>query len=143
MGYFATVICVRLDPSGNLQWASAGHLPPLVLRPDGSAELLRTDPTPPLGTGYGNDVPLNGYRLEPEDTLIIHTDGLVERRDQGIQESMELLAARAAPYAKASLAELVDHLLATRDHPASTGDDVAVLAARWQLKGLDALERLS
>lgn len=143
MGYFATVICVRLDPTGNLQWASAGHLPPLVLRPDGTAELLRTEPTPPLGTGYGDNVPLNRYHLEPEDTLIIYTDGLVERRDQAIGESIELLAARAAPHAKASLTELVDVLVTARDHPASTGDDVAVLAARWQLKGLGALQRLS
>ena len=140
MGYFATVICVRLDQTGNLQWASAGHLPPLVLQPGGTAELLPTDPTPPLGTGYGSNVPLNRYRLDPEDTLIIHTDGLVERRDQAIQESIELLTARAAPYAKASLTELVDHLVTARDHPASTGDDVAVLAARWQLQGPEALQ---
>lgn len=66
-------------------------------------------------------------------TVIIYTDGLMERRDQAIQESLELLRARAAQFERASLAELVDQLVAGRDYPGSTDDDVAVLAARWHL----------
>ena len=133
MGYFATVICVRLDPTGNLQWASAGHLPPVVLRADGTTELLKTDQTPPLGVGCGDRAPLNRHRLNPDDTVIIYTDGLVERRDQAIHESLELLCGRAAQLEKSdSVKELVDHLVASRDYSGSTGDDIAVLAARWK-----------
>jgi Stage II sporulation protein E (SpoIIE) len=133
MDYFATVTCVRLDPTGNLQWASAGHLPPLVVRDDGTARLLSTNQTPPLGVGYAGKVPLNRYRLNPEDTVVIYTDGLVERRDQAIHESLEMLSARAAQLTNMRLKEVVDSLVASRDYSGSTGDDVAVLAARWQL----------
>jgi len=132
MDYFATVTCVRLDPMGNLQWASAGHLPPLVVSENATARVLRTDQTPPLGVGYSGSVPLNRYRLDPRDTVIIFTDGLVERRDQAIGESLESLCARAALHERTALTELVDELLTIRDHPFSTGDDVALLAARWQ-----------
>lgn len=132
LDYFATVTCVRLDPTGNLQWASAGHLPPLAVS-DNAARILSTDQTPPLGVGYTGRVPLNRYRLNPRDTVLIFTDGLVERRDQVIDEGLELLCARAAEHDKTTLAELIDELLTIRDHPSSTGDDVAVLAARWQL----------
>lgn len=133
MDYFATVVCARLDPTGNLQWASAGHLPPLVVREDGSAVLLSTDQAPPLGVGYEGKVALNRHRLDPNDTIIIYTDGLVERRDQVIQESLELLSVRASQLARAPLAQLVDRLVAGRDCRGSTGDDIAVLAARWLL----------
>lgn len=131
MDYFATVICARLDPTGNLQWSSAGHLPPLVVGQDGTGDLLGTDQSPPLGVGYRGRVPLNRYRLNPNDTVVIYTDGLVERRDQAIQESLVLLSARAREMAGAPLAQLIDHMITGRDPSGSIGDDVAVLAARW------------
>ena len=71
MDYFATVICARLDPTGNLQWASGGYLPPLVVREDGTGDLLGTNQSPPLGVGYKGRVPLNRHRLDPDDTVVI------------------------------------------------------------------------
>lgn len=132
VAYFATVICARLDPTGNLRWASAGHLPPLVIHADGTPELLETDQSPPLGVGHRGRVPLNRYRLDAGDTVVIYTDGLVERRDQTIEESLELLASRAAGRRSDSVVDLIDQLVAESHHPLSTGDDIAVLAARWQ-----------
>ena len=132
MSYFATVVCVRLDPAGNLQWASAGHLPPLVIRHDGGARFLETVQSPPLGVGRPGRVPVNRYRLSPGDVVLLYTDGLVERRDLDIEESLELLAARAVQHADRSIDELIDGMLTELDHPLSTGDDVAILGARWR-----------
>lgn len=130
MHCFATVVCARINPSGHLQWASAGHLPLLVIHDDGEAELLGTDQSPPLGAGQVPHVPVNRHRLRPGDIVLIYTDGLIERRDQGIDESLEVLRAGGAKWARHTIEELVNGLVALRDHPLSTGDDVAILAAR-------------
>jgi hypothetical protein len=132
MSYFATVICARLDPAGNLRWASAGHLPPLVIHEEGDAELLETDQSPPLGVGHPGRVPVNRYRLSPGDIVFLYTDGLIERRDRDIGESLDSLVAGAVQYSRRSIDELIDDMVKERDHPSSTGDDVAILAARWR-----------
>lgn len=136
MGYLATVICVRLDPTGNLVWASAGHLPPLVIHDDGQSELLDTDQSPPLGAGYTRPVPINRYRLNPGDTVLLYTDGLVERRDVPLDTTLDMLVDRIAEDKWSTTAELVDHIIRGRDQTHYTGDDIAVLAARWTEQSL-------
>ena len=130
-GYFATVICVRLDPTGNLLWASAGHLPPLVIHEDGQSELLDTDQSPPLGAGCARGVPINRYRLNPGDTVLLYTDGLVERRDVSLDHSLQLLVDRISGPSWTSTSDLVDEVIRDREQADYTGDDIAVLAARW------------
>jgi hypothetical protein len=132
MGYFATVVCMRLDPTGNLLWASAGHLPPLVVHEDGQSELLETDQSPPLGAGCTRGVPINRHRLNPEDTVLLYTDGLVERRDVSLDHSLQLLVDRINGPGWTSTTDLVDEVIGNRDHGDYTGDDIAVLAARWR-----------
>jgi serine phosphatase RsbU (regulator of sigma subunit) len=135
MGYFATVICARLDPTGNLVWASAGHLPPLVIHDDGDAELLDSEQSPPLGAGYLKPVPINRYRLNPGDIVLLYTDGLVEQRGVPLDTSLEMLVDRIERQRWSSTAELVDDIVRDRDRVQYTGDDIAVLAARWQDQG--------
>ncbi|MET7982583.1 MULTISPECIES: GAF domain-containing SpoIIE family protein phosphatase [unclassified Streptomyces] len=124
----ATCLLVRVDPArGTAVIAGAGHLPPVVFAGDGTGELLPLPVGPPLGTGIG------GYqqvvrRLSPDDTLVMFTDGLVERRDEDIDESLARLAALRIPPG-AGVDDLLDEVLAKLDaHHAE--DDVAVLAAR-------------
>lgn len=131
MGYFATAVCVRLDPTGNLLWASAGHLPPLVAHEDGQAELLETQQSPPLGAGYVGAVPINRYRLNPGDTVLLYTDGLIERRDVPLDTSLEQLVDRLSTRKWSSTTDLVEEVIRNRDQSHYTGDDIAVLAARW------------
>jgi len=138
LGYFATAVCVRLDPTGNLLWASAGHLPPLVAHEDGQAELLETHQSPPLGTGYTGLVPMNRYRLDSGDTLLLYTDGLIERRDVGLDTSLEQLVDRISGRTWTSTTELVDEVIRNCDQSDYTGDDIAVLAARWNDQDLTA-----
>ena len=132
MGYFATAVCVRLDPTGNLLWASAGHLPPLVVHEDGQSDFLETQQSPPLGAGCVRGVPINRYRLNSGDTVLLYTDGLIERRDVPLDVSLEELADHISVRKWASTGELVDELLTNRDQSHYTGDDIAILAARWR-----------
>lgn len=124
----ATCLLVQVDPTrGTAKLASAGHLPPAVFAGDGSGELLHLPVGPPLGTGVG------GYEaatraLAPEDTLVMFTDGLVERREEDIDVSLARLAGLRMPPG-AGVDEVLDEVLARLDAQHAQ-DDVAVMAAR-------------
>ncbi|MGW8949444.1 PP2C family protein-serine/threonine phosphatase [Streptomyces sp. NPDC055709] len=130
-GPMATVIIARLEPNGTgrrLQWASAGHLPPLLIGPDRQARY----PTAETGLPLGVDPDLPRYDheelMQPGTTVLLHTDGLVEHRTWPIDEGMQQAAAVAATLATEPLTELCDKLLTHRE--GIFHDDVAILAAR-------------
>jgi hypothetical protein len=88
---FGTAICCLYDPeSGALRWARAGH-PPAVLVRNAKARLLPQ----PRGVLLGADAEAcyeeASTTLRPGDTLVLFTDGLVERRDKSIDESIKTL----------------------------------------------------
>ncbi|MGW4051148.1 PP2C family protein-serine/threonine phosphatase [Streptomyces sp. NPDC004779] len=124
----ATCLLVRVDPGrGTATFASAGHLPPAVFGPDGSAELVDLPVGPPLGTGVGGYEPAT-RELGQGDTLLLFTDGLVERRGEDIDVSLARLAGLRLP-PEPGPEQVVDEVLGRLDaHHAE--DDVAVLAAR-------------
>ncbi|GAA4846649.1 SpoIIE family protein phosphatase [Kitasatospora terrestris] len=126
----ATCMVVFVDPSrGECSYASAGHLPPAVVRPDGAVELMPVEPGPPLGTGMG------GYRARTAElpyghTLLLFTDGLVERRGEDIDRSLSRLTDHRLPLDDGPpvlLDDLLDAVLAGAPRPAE--DDIALLAA--------------
>ncbi|MEV7375967.1 PP2C family protein-serine/threonine phosphatase [Streptomyces sp. NPDC090301] len=124
----ATVLLVRVDPArGTATFASAGHLPPAVFGADGSAELVDLPVGPPLGTGVGGYEP-STRPLCPGDTLLLFTDGLVERRGEDIDDSLARLAALRLPR-DSGPDQVVDQVL-HRLGAHGAEDDVAVLAAR-------------
>ncbi|TDU80057.1 stage II sporulation protein E [Streptomyces sp. KS 21] len=124
----ATCLLVRMDPTrGVADFASAGHLPPAIFGADSSAALVDVPVGPPLGTGVG------GYEgvtraITTEETLLMFTDGLVERRGEDIDVSLARLAGLRLPVG-AAVEELVDAVVAALD-ARHAEDDVAVLAAR-------------
>ncbi|MFB7101111.1 PP2C family protein-serine/threonine phosphatase [Streptomyces hydrogenans] len=124
----ATCLLVRVDPGrGTATFASAGHLPPAVFGADGSAELVDLPVGPPLGTGVGGYDPAT-RPLAEGDTLLLFTDGLVERRGEDIDVSLARLAGLRLP-PDPGPERVVDEVLDRLDaHHAE--DDVAVLAAR-------------
>ena len=79
---FVTAVLARLDvATGRLQWVSAGHPPPLLVRNGRVAKTLELDPTTPLGLGLSTDeVAVGTEDLEPGDTLLFYTDGVTEAR---------------------------------------------------------------
>jgi serine phosphatase RsbU (regulator of sigma subunit) len=120
-----TAVCGLYDPaSRTLRWALAGHLPPVLVRDGTAAELscgqdllLGVDPS----ASYGEVT----TSLRPGDGLLLFTDGLVERRDQPIDDALaSLLSAASRPVG--AIAGYADHLL---DRAASdTGDDACLVA---------------
>jgi anti-sigma regulatory factor (Ser/Thr protein kinase) len=129
----ATAVVARVDAEEDgtgqvLHWANAGHPPPLLIHADGEAELLRRDPELLLGiepSTYRTD---HRQVLACGDTVLLYTDGLVERRDESLTEGMEWLRRRVAALAGLNLDALIDTLLT--ELPSRRDDDVAVLAVR-------------
>ncbi|MET7887317.1 SpoIIE family protein phosphatase [Streptomyces avermitilis] len=122
----ATCVYAVHDPNeGRLVYASAGHLPILV-RDDSGIVLRADEPTgPPLGTGgwmhASGSVPLG-----PGSTAVLYTDGLVERRDQDLDEGIAALS-RALAGATGTPQVVCDRLVRSAGVTADHDDDVAVL----------------
>ncbi|WP_449352931.1 ATP-binding SpoIIE family protein phosphatase [Streptomyces shaanxiensis] len=124
----ATCLYAVYDPVSRVcTFASAGHVPPVVLLPDGTARVVELTPGPLLGVG---GLPFECTEVElPEGSLLaLCTDGLVEARDRDVGRGLERL--------RAALAGPVTSLEATCDTilrallPATPADDVALLLAR-------------
>ncbi|MEW1864521.1 SpoIIE family protein phosphatase [Streptomyces sp. NPDC088194] len=134
----ATCLLGIADPLRGAAWfASAGHLPPAVIAPDGSVTLLDVPPGPPLGADLGGEYDTVYAPWPPGHTLLLYTDGLVERRGEDIDVSLGRLAGLRLPHAGDSPTQpgggSLDALLARVVHrlaPAVAEDDVALLAAR-------------
>ncbi|MEV7286175.1 PP2C family protein-serine/threonine phosphatase [Streptomyces sp. NPDC093252] len=124
----ATCLIARTDPvRGLVSLASAGHPPPAVIGADGRVALLDVPVGPPLGTGHGGYGPAT-HRLAPGQTLLLFTDGLVERRDEDIDRSLARLTGLRFPPGT-GVEDMLDTVLARLD-ARDAEDDVAVLAAR-------------
>ena len=112
-----------------LRWSSAGHLPPLLLLPDGDVELLDTPPERLLGAEAAGRRSDHQGVLRPGDTVVLYTDGLVENGRAGIDEGIERLSGELTALAGLPLGDLCDRLL-ERLVPGRADDDIAVLAVR-------------
>ena len=125
----ATVVVARYDPStGELQWAQAGHPAPLRTREGNTTELAR-----PAGIMLGvlpdPVFETNTLPVRPGDLLVFYTDGLIERRDRGIDEGLQsvisILNRLSAERRPAPLADLLAQL-----DRANPNDDTCVVAVR-------------
>ncbi len=128
--HFATCVYAVFDAvAGTCEVASAGHLPPLLVRPDGSNELLDVNPAPPLGVGTG---PIQSRTLPVQDgsLLVLYTDGLVEKRTQDIDVGLNRLRDIFTPATvDLPLEDLCKATLAGV-YADEQRDDIAVLIAR-------------
>ncbi|MDN3258849.1 SpoIIE family protein phosphatase [Streptomyces sp. CSDS2] len=125
--YIATCVYAVYDPHrARLHVASAGHLPPALVRTGEQPRLLDLPTGTPLGVG-GVPFESTTVELKPGDRLVLYTDGLVETRDDPIDERLEALLRLLAPPDR-STEETCDRLLRLLRHPADH-DDVALLIA--------------
>jgi PAS domain S-box-containing protein len=125
----ATALYLVLErETGEVSFASAGHPPPLVLAPDG-VSFLEGGRAVPIGA-VDPGVFREATAVLPTDaSLLLYTDGLVERRDEPLERRLDALAG-AADRAEGGLEGLCDAVLAGVLGKRMPGDDVALLAVR-------------
>ena len=126
----STVVYGELDPSsGDFTFCAAGHPPPL-LETDGAVEVLETGRSPLLAVGATGPRPTATVRLQPGATLVLYTDGLVERRgetfDLGIRRLERALRATVDLDPEARCEAILERLLDGIEQD----DDVALLCVR-------------
>ena len=133
VGALATTVLARVEPddaSGTrtLRWSNAGHPPPLLLHPDGRAELLTRPSDLLLGLGLDTARHDHACALPPGSTVLLYTDGLVERRGEDLDVGLHRLADTAAQLGHLAVQDLCDELLHRLAEDSE--DDVALLAVR-------------
>ncbi|WP_299954466.1 SpoIIE family protein phosphatase [uncultured Modestobacter sp.] len=135
---YATAALARFEQSPadlergvtRMRWANAGHPPPLVIHPDGTiAELASWRGDLMLGVDPTARRDDSVVSLDRDTTVLLYTDGLIERRDADLDDGMGRLRAAAAEFADRPLAELCDQLI-DRLVDTTPEDDVALVAIR-------------
>ncbi|MFI9048374.1 SpoIIE family protein phosphatase [Streptomyces sp. NPDC053427] len=128
--YIATCVYATYDPHrAECHIATAGHLPPALVRSGRPPELLDLPTGTPLGVG-GVPFETTTFPLAPGDRLVLYTDGLVETRHHAIDERLETLR-QLLDAPDCTLEETCDRLLRELRRP-DDPDDVALLIARTQ-----------
>ena len=131
-GLSTTLVYLDLDvATGELRYVSAGHLPVLHIGGDGGSSYLEEARSTPLGTlPAGAGIPQGRLELRAGERLFLYTDGLVERRDDGIINRLERLR-RTVDSAPPGIEACLDHVTATMAADAVRLDDIAMLELRY------------
>jgi PAS domain S-box-containing protein len=127
-----SVFCAILDPAaGTVVYSCAGHPPPILVTPAGDYHLLDQARSLPLAM-----LPDDWRRSEatvtlpPGATLMLYTDGLVERRNQPLDKGIDAAAVTVAEHAQDHPDDVADHVMSAMTPAAGYADDVAVLIYR-------------
>jgi PAS domain S-box-containing protein len=124
-----TVCYLVVDPeTGDGVAGNAGHLPPLLLGPDGPPRLDQTEAGTPLG--WASPRRQYPFRLPPGNTAVLYSDGLVENRRRGLDAGLDELvsvAARAPARVVGDPQRLIDYLVDKMMTGYEQDDDVTVL----------------
>jgi serine phosphatase RsbU (regulator of sigma subunit) len=125
----ATLIYLVFDPATRrLRFANAGH-PPVLVIANGDSHYLADGLAPPIGVWSDEGYPEEGAHLAGDATLLLYTDGLIERRGESIQDGLDRLRAVAGNGA-GDLERLCDHRVASLVGHEAVADDVALVALR-------------
>jgi PAS domain S-box-containing protein len=131
VGRMATLACAQLDPrSGRLRYACAGHLPPVIDAPGARPAFAWDGRSAPLFAPMAEKARNEAVcQLPPGSMLLMYTDGLVERRDRGIDIGMEELLQHISRHRDKSPAVVVAELIRALHDPTQR-DDVCLLLAK-------------
>jgi anti-sigma regulatory factor (Ser/Thr protein kinase) len=128
-----TVVVGIINPKlGTVRLANAGHPPPLIVRADGTTSFASAGTSLLIAAGLdGPTRPAHDLTLRPGDSLVMYSDGLIERRGELITVGMQRLADTATEVALAGWPVQPAVELATRLGEDERADDVVVLALRY------------
>ena len=149
---FTTAVLAELDTdTGRLEWVSAGHPAPLLLRDGRLVKTLHVDPAPPLGLGHAasptdpaDPVAVGSEQLQPGDRVLFYTDGVTEARSPdgeffGPDRLVDLIGRNLAgrlPIPE-TMRRVVRTLLAHQQGQLT--DDATLLLLEWRSGNQDAL----
>lgn len=127
--WMATVAIVEVTPStGRVRYSSAGHLPPLVLEPDGDTRFLWDGRSHPLDAlPRDTPRPQATATIPPGSRLLLCTDGLVERPGRDIDVGLDAWAASAAGLHALDPAAMVDRMMIDLLADEAAPDDVCLV----------------
>jgi PAS domain S-box-containing protein len=127
-----TVFCAIIDPAaGTVTYSCAGHPPPILVTAEGDRHLLdqaRSLPLAMLPDGWQRGEAT--ATLPPGATLMLYTDGLVERRSEPLDKGIDAAAITVAEHAQDHPDHVADQVMSVMTPTAGYEDDVAVLIYR-------------
>jgi serine phosphatase RsbU (regulator of sigma subunit)/anti-sigma regulatory factor (Ser/Thr protein kinase) len=125
----ATLSILELDPEAEeLEAISAGHLPPLLIEPNGVTRLLEQKHGLPVGVRTGQAYQTCRHPFPTGSRLLLYTDGLIERREESIDEGLQRLMVAASAAAQRTDSSLADRVYRALLDETPLEDDVALLA---------------
>ncbi|MEU6574121.1 GAF domain-containing SpoIIE family protein phosphatase [Streptomyces sp. NPDC046805] len=128
---YVTAVIARFRPGDpHVVWAAAGHPPAVVRAPGGTVRVLDARPGVMLGVPLPFEYEDHTAELPPGSTLVMYTDGLVERRAHGIDPGIEVLGRTLAALGESELEDLdgcAESLLEPLVHNSEREDDVCLL----------------
>lgn len=135
LGEMATLLVAVVDPrQGTIELASAGHLAPILITPEGTADVMNLEPGPPIGVRPGVDYAASRFVYRPGSTLLLYTDGLIERRGVPLDQSIAELA-RACSTRVTHPEDLAAELEQALIPSSGPEDDVAMLVGALTFAG--------
>ncbi|PYC71471.1 hypothetical protein C7C46_26795 [Streptomyces tateyamensis] len=134
--HFATCTYAEVNVDYGVVYAvRAGHLDPVVRRGDGSSAVQSVVGGLPLGISTDQEYQVTRFSLDPGETVVLCTDGLVESRtmdvDTGMARLCEAVAGELEPEAADPIEVLADRISARAADSAEREDDIALLLLRW------------
>jgi serine phosphatase RsbU (regulator of sigma subunit)/anti-sigma regulatory factor (Ser/Thr protein kinase) len=125
----ATLSLLELDPEAEeVEAVTAGHLPPLLIEPDGRTRLLEQTPGLPVGVRIGHSYQACRYPFPTGSRLLLYTDGLIERRGESIDEGFQRLTLAAQAAAQRTDSSFADRVYRALVDETPLEDDIALLA---------------
>lgn len=125
----ATAAYAVVEASGELRYSCAGHPHPVLAHADGRVEFLGEARGLPLGVRDVGAYPEAVARLEADSTLLLYTDGLVERRGEDTDAALDVLRNTLRELAAAPLPIVLDEVV-RRQAGEAPADDIALIAVR-------------